>query len=324
MILILTTKGYEQGTGAVLDWLIHSQVPFFVLNYEDLVTKEVDYHIDIGNDDVYINGISVKNEVSVIWYRRFYLSRKLFGNAENTEHVKQLRFESNSELDTLLTYLWYIFREKLQVSKAVEGENKLIYLDLAKKSGLSCPESIVTNSREQLRNFYQANKGEIISKPIYFSKYYSKGNITYSVQTRKYDENMINSLPEFFFPTLFQQSVASKFEIRVFYLNGRIYSTAAIFDGEGKNIDLKLNYKSEYLHWVVYRLPENMENKIRHFMNRANLNTGSIDLLRTESGYFFLEVNPVGQYLAPSEYCNYFLEFEISEFLKYESNARKI
>jgi len=89
-------------------------------------------------------------------------------------------------------------------------------------------------------------------------------------------------------------------------------------------VDLKLNYKSEYLHWVVYRLPGDMENKIRDFMDRANLNTGSIDLLRTESGYFFLEVNPVGQYLAPSEHCNYSLEFEISEFLKYESEVRKI
>jgi len=66
--------------------------------------------------------------------------------------------------------------------------------------GLCCPESIVTNSREQLIRFYEANGGEIISKPIYFSKYFSKGDITYSVQTRKYDEDMISGLPEFFFP----------------------------------------------------------------------------------------------------------------------------
>lgn len=325
MILVLTTKYYEQGTAAVMDWLICNNSQFLVIHYEDLFSKKVPYQVDVVNNDVIIDGVSIRDKVSVIWYRRFYLVEKLFKNAGENRITKQLIFEAKSELETLVTYLRYFFKDKPQLPvKPIFGENKLIYMDFAKKVGFLCPETTVTNSRKVLREFFLKNNENIISKPLYFSMYYTKENVTYSVQTTKYDKSMIDQLPEFFFPSLFQQSIDSKYEIRVFYLNGKIYSTAAVYDGLGKNIDLKMNYKSPDLHWVVYLLPKEIEDKIRVFMDSVNLNTGSLDLLKTDAGYYFLEVNPVGQYLAPSEYCNYYIEYEISKALDYENKASQI
>ena len=325
MILVLTTRYYEQGTAAVLDWLIGNKSSFLVIHYEDLLSKKVSYEVDVINEDVIIDGTSIKNEISVIWYRRFYFAEKIFKNAEEGRIRNQLIFEAKSELETLVNYLRYFFKDKPQLPvKPVFGENKLIYLNFAQKVGLLCPNTIVTNSRKVLEDFYHKNNENIISKPLYFSMYYSKENISYSVQTTKYDKSMIEELPSYFFPSLFQQSIESTYEIRVFFLNGKLYSTAAVYDGAGKNIDLKLNYKSPDLHWVVYSLPVEIEQKICSFMDIANLNTGSLDLLKTDEGYYFLEVNPVGQYLAPSEYCNYYLEYEISKALAYEKKTSKI
>ncbi|MGG5576622.1 hypothetical protein ACPDHL_04670 [Myroides sp. C15-4] len=40
MILILTTKYYEQGTTPVVDWLIYSRTPYIIIHYEDLISKD--------------------------------------------------------------------------------------------------------------------------------------------------------------------------------------------------------------------------------------------------------------------------------------------
>jgi hypothetical protein len=46
------------------------------------------------------------------------------------------------------------------------------------------------------------------------------------------------------------------------------------------------------------------------------MNTGSIDLILTPNGeYFFLEINPMGQYDWLSKNCNYYIEKDIAEML---------
>lgn len=51
-------------------------------------------------------------------------------------------------------------------------------------------------------------------------------------------------------------------------------------------------------------------------MNKINLNCGSIDILVDNNlNYFFLEVNPVGQFGMVSFPCNYNLENHIANYL---------
>lgn len=51
-------------------------------------------------------------------------------------------------------------------------------------------------------------------------------------------------------------------------------------------------------------------------MNSLNLNTGSIDLIvDTQDNYYFLEINPVGQFGMVSQPCNYYLEKKVAEYL---------
>ena len=316
MILVLTYSMYEQCTDPVIDWLIYEKIPFFKLNLEDLVTKKVTYTVDIYNNDIIIDGNSIKDKIDVIWYRRFYSILDYFEHDELDKTLVQLNEEADSEIKTFLEYLKHFFKDKkIMPEMPTYGENKLIFLDYAKKAGLNCPQTIITNNKKELVEFYLKCKKKIISKPMYFSNYFVKEQFTYSIYTTSYDDEMINSIPDYFFPTLFQEKVTSVHEIRSFYLDGKIFSTGAICVDNNKNIDLKLNYNSNDLHWVTYQLPKKIELKLINFMNSINLNTGSIDILRTESDFVFIEVNPVGQYLAPSNYCNYYLEYEIKEWL---------
>lgn len=316
MVLILTTKYYEQGTTPVIDWLIYTKTPYVILHYEDLISKKNKYVLDFINKDILIDGVSVRSKIKVIFYRRFFLSKKMFEYGLDDYILKQLYDECLSEVEAILTYLRHFFKDIAQFPiKQISGENKLLYLEYAMKAGLTCPHTIVTNNKKDVLEFQESFEN-IISKPIYYSNHYMVNGVTYSVQTTKYTQDMIAGLSEFFFPTLFQEAINSVYEIRSFYLDGKFFSTAAVFIGGNKNIDLKLNYRSNHLNWVPFKLPSCIEKKLDIFMRSINLNTGSIDLLRTDDSFIFLEVNPVGQYLAPSDYCNYYIEYEISEYLK--------
>jgi glutathione synthase/RimK-type ligase-like ATP-grasp enzyme len=56
-------------------------------------------------------------------------------------------------------------------------------------------------------------------------------------------------------------------------------------------------------------------------MRSVGLNTGSMDVIRAKKGeYYFLEVNPVGQYGASSHHGNYYLEKRIAEWLISKDN----
>ena len=67
------------------------------------------------------------------------------------------------------------------------------------------------------------------------------------------------------------------------------------------------NYDSEKpTRMIPYQLDEELEEKLKQLMTASGLNTGSIDIMKgTDGNYYFLEINPVGQFGFVSEPCNY-------------------
>lgn len=64
---------------------------------------------------------------------------------------------------------------------------------------------------------------------------------------------------------------------------------------------------------VPYQLPNDIGLRIRQLMKRLNLESGSIDMIVDDNDdYYFLEVNPVGQFNFVSEVCNYYIEKDIA------------
>jgi glutathione synthase/RimK-type ligase-like ATP-grasp enzyme len=124
-------------------------------------------------------------------------------------------------------------------------------------------------------------------------------------------------LPLNFFPSLFQQKIEKKYELRVFYLNNVFYSMAIFSQNDMKTkIDFRnYNYKTPNRN-VPYKLPLEIESKLHLLMLQLELTTASIDLIvDLNENYVFLEVNPDGQFGMISYPCNYYLEKEIANQL---------
>jgi glutathione synthase/RimK-type ligase-like ATP-grasp enzyme len=119
-----------------------------------------------------------------------------------------------------------------------------------------------------------------------------------------------------FFPTLFQEKIDTDYEIRVFYIDTKFYASAILCDTGYNTDDRKKIMSQANIHHVVYELPETLKQQLNSLMNAIDLTIGAIDLIKSKKGnYYFLEVNPIGQYLYESEKCNLHIAKHIAEYL---------
>jgi glutathione synthase/RimK-type ligase-like ATP-grasp enzyme len=65
----------------------------------------------------------------------------------------------------------------------------------------------------------------------------------------------------------------------------------------------------------LYKLPKEVEQKISILMNKLDLNCGSLDFIKSGNNFYFLEINPIGQFLGLSYKTNSNLEKKIAEYL---------
>jgi ATP-GRASP peptide maturase of grasp-with-spasm system len=161
-------------------------------------------------------------------------------------------------------------------------------------------------------------QGRIITKCIADGIFYSLDDYDFSMYTQEVTESMIVAIPEdLLYPSLFQQMLEKKYELRIFYLDGICYPMA-IFSQNDKQtkVDFRHYNVQKPNRNVPYQLPSEIETGIVKLMESLELRCGSIDMVRTIDGqYVFLEVNPIGQFGMVSGPCNYYLEKEMAKYL---------
>jgi glutathione synthase/RimK-type ligase-like ATP-grasp enzyme len=184
---------------------------------------------------------------------------------------------------------------------------KLLQLNHAKQAGLSICNTLITNNKSSIKNYYK--ESNTITKAIEdnIGTEHNDRLIVQRVQRLDYDK-----MEESFFPSLFQNEIDKLYELRVFYLDGMCYSIC--FKSSSNNVDMRDNYSiSEY---EPYKFPNEIEDKIIKFMDKMKLVSGSLDFIKSTDGtYYFLEVNPNGQYEWVSRYGGYNLHQKIAYFL---------
>lgn len=188
--------------------------------------------------------------------------------------------------------------------------NKLTNLTLAGQAGLHVPPTCVTNKRDVLQAFLQKHPKSItkdLRAPVNLSL--EEGFLASTgVTTVSFDD--VATMAEYFAPTLVQAYTPKRFEIRTFIFRESLFSMAIFSQNDAQTvIDFRNYNQARPNRCVPFQLPKEVEKKLLRFMELAELDTGSVDLIYTpEEQYVFLEVNPMGQFHWLSENCNYYLE----------------
>jgi len=321
MILIISQHSTEHTTNLVCDWLNRKKASWYRLNGIEAM-ENVDYLLNSPKPISTKEGIAPIpiHEVNVIWYRRWLPQGYLAGSIiiKNNPLLRwQLLDYQKQELSALKNFILTQLRSHRMLSDYTRtAVNKPEVLQKAAAIGLSIPESIITASKKTLLAFHEKN-GEVVVKSINEAGLFAHNNKFHVTFTGLLTKEKIETLPDTFFPSLIQEYIPKQYEIRSFYLDGRLFSMA-IFSQAAKstqvdfrNYDLKKPNRN-----VPYQLPATIEKMIDILMKQLGLNSGSIDLIRASDGrYVFLEINPVGQFGMVSEPCNYYLEEKVADWL---------
>lgn len=324
MILILTRKS-DYSSGGVINWIENLGGNYRRLNESEFSGAKTIHEFNLSNeaDEFIMNADAPLNfeKVDVIWYRRWIYQesfRSLFNLTENKIWAACLYDYLYAEINAFSNAFFASLGKVKWVDNPIDVKNikKIEVLRKAKAHGLTIPNTIITNNKLSVVSFLNKN-GRIISKPITEIAYFDDSDHEFSLLTKEVTMDNLLEGTDTFHPTLFQQLIEKNIDIRVFFLDGKCYSMAILSQKHaGSSVDFRQFVDSKPVRMVPYRLSEELEGQIASLMKSVNLNSGSLDFVLSTLGiYYFLEINPVGQFGMTSFPCNYNLEKKIAEYL---------
>lgn len=300
MILIIS-KNNEITTTAVIKWLRALHKPFIRIHEDEVFeihTSEKRIILKSQRNQFFLD------EISAVWYRRGGIA---FNELKyHNKAVDRYMFEVQH---WLTDYVIQTLEGKKHINKQSNSHvNKLLVLEKAKEAGLAVPRYFLAEDMEDVIA-HQTIVKPISGTPIIDDIHENQSGIMYTSLIEQKKESD-------FFISFFQEKIEKDFEVRSFYLNGKIHSTAIISQNDEKTrIDHRRYNTQTPNRNVRYKLPEEVEHKIDVLMQSLDLNSGSLDFIKSGDTFYFLEINAIGQFLGMSNTCNYGLEKEIAAYL---------
>ena len=184
------------------------------------------------------------------------------------------------------------------------AENKILQLKIAEEVGLKLPKSIISNDRSAVNSFIENKK--TIFKFLCNSKY-KKADNKYSLGSNIIDENdKLEGLEEM--PIYFQEYQPKNYELRINILDEDVFPVKILSqENESTKIDWRNDIPS--LEYELIEIPKAITDKLKLMMKLLNISFGIFDLIYFDGEYYFLEVNPNGQWL----WLEYKLKLNISQ-----------
>jgi len=327
MIIIFTIQ-YDYSTNCVVDYLNYLGEKVVRINGDDDVYK----FESINKYGIYFRNtitgeiINLK-EAKACWWRRTGISYRhfidtginknlLIDGIDITLFTKDRNQYFIDEFSALKNYVFNSVYEhcKINLGKPLFNLNRLIVMDIAEKHGLKTPDYEVIHNGKQLLKA-KTELGGAVTKAISNGIYDDIDNHRFYTYTELLEEDFYrDNQKNVFFPSLITGLVKKKIEIRTFYIEGHFFSMAVYSQSNEKTkVDFRKYANNRF---EPYKLPDEIEEKLKKIFEDLKLNCGSVDLIVDKDGeYIFLEINPVGQYSMTSDPCNYNLDKIITNYL---------
>lgn len=288
-VLLITHRQEPFCTDRVAGALLRRGVRAIRLNTDDFPRK-IDIRAEIGNPaDAKLLFEGNEIDVSAVWYWRLWaptLDEQLSAQYRDFA-IRESMTTLRGFLDLLSDVPWI---DSIDVNLA--AENKTRQLVLAQSVGLSIPPTLITADPAAVRQFYEENDGNVVTKLQNSLGYSMKGGGGFP--TRKLypaDLQALDSLRQC--PMMFQRFVTKAKELRIAWVDGRAFVGA--LDGAVCGVDWR--YEAKDASWENHSLPQDVHDRLAVLMQRLGLRQGAIDMILTPDGdYVFLEVNPHGEW----------------------------
>ncbi len=175
----------------------------------------------------------------------------------------------------------------------------------AEACGLQLPKTLITNSRDDLKRFYDECGRDIIYKPLKATMWPVGPTATTKhllVPTTILTPEMIDEADISSGPGIYQQRIHKRKEIRATIMGRSIFAWEKSFS-DRSDLDVDWRYMHKNAQVYAIELPIHIADACFSLMEKLNLVFGCIDFAVDDNGdLFFLEINPQGQWLWGDEY----------------------
>ena len=190
-------------------------------------------------------------------------------------------------------------------SVAAQDLNKPLQLRWALDAGLAIPPTLISNSPERIRRFFDAHGGDVIFKPYkggLWAPEQGNGGVRVNFTTAVSREDLTDSEALAHCPGIFQARVEKAWELRVTAIGGNLFCVRIDPPAGGER---PLDWRTTGIRLGLSRanLPDMVAERVRTLMTRAGMAFGCFDFIVTPQGeYCFIEVNQGGQFLWQEEH----------------------
>lgn len=193
------------------------------------------------------------------------------------------------------------------VAQEEAASHKPWQLYLAQQFGLTIPETLITNSPAEARQFWRQYPGEIIYKA--FRASYDAWRETRLLQPQ--EEALAETIR--LAPVIFQRYVPARYDLRILLVGEQVFAAAAAIQQGEYLVDVRMNRNMPYF---PHTLPADIIQKLLALRQHLRLEYGAIDMRLTPDGdYVFLEINPNGEYLYVEQATDLPISMALAEHL---------
>jgi len=314
-VLLITNKS-DVTTDFIVLKLKSANVSFYRFNTEE-VGNTVFVTLDFQTQRFFLVD-SVQNqrfdllEFTAVYYRRPEVELHSKGLSSAEEHFIK------SEILYALEGIYRVLQNARWLNNVYDirnAENKLYQIQLASSLGFKLPNSIISNCRSELLNFFETNLSDCIIKPIKSGLVHLDNEEEGVVFTSKIDVSDLIQEKITSCPAYVQKLVSKKGDVRVTVVDNQIFA-AFIYSQENEETKIDWRRGELPLRHVSISLPDEIQNKCASLLAKLNLNFGAIDFIVDDEGNFiFLEINPNGQWAWIERQLRYPISDTIVNFL---------
>ena len=284
-ILIISTK-YDFSTDYICIELNKRNCNYLRINRDEFDKYKIIFNINIYRLEININNkiYCIDDNLKSVYYRAPTYFRETYLKEFSTE--EQLY---NSQWMSFVRNLTFFENAKWinKPNDTYKAENKLIQLRYAHDLKFLIPHTTVTNNNNFTFDNTKAIKSidtaifTVNGKEAFFYT-----NILESDEYNKFDISLC--------PIMIQENLQPKIDYRVTVVGEKIYAVKIVVNNQG--IDGDWRKQKENISFVPTVLPRDIELKCIQLLKKFHLIFGGIDLVYCKNNFYFIEINPTGEW----------------------------
>ena len=290
-ILLLASK-FDLACDYVVSHLRHQRASYFRLNTEDFDQFAIIAFPDEPNVVLRTGSLEVSIEqprLKAIYFRRGVYPREAF-TAQHSPNEQLIRTHRSAFMRNFMVFdqcLWIN-----HPAATYKAEHKAIQLATAKRIGFAVPRTTITNHASGINAAAQGDpqiaiKG--LDTVLVRQDDVETFGYTSLLETTVAKEAHLSSAP-----LVAQQALTHKLDLRVTVVGRKVFCSSVKHRGQPIQGDWRL--AKTCAEFQPYDLPEVIATRCIQLTQSLGLVFGAIDLAMQDGTYYFLEINPTGEW----------------------------